>query len=117
MNKTRQEFEWLTKNEENKGRKNFKKSERKDQIEHEVLEHLYMHRKAMSPRQIAKAIHLSYTGRLLHILDEMVDEGRLIWKRLPYTGGVCKERFEYTIPPAKLAAGVAGAVGVGEHQS
>lgn len=116
MLSTREDLEWLSKHGENKGRKNLKRHERKDQIEQVVLDHLYMHRKAMSMRQIAKAIGLSPQRFITLMLDEMVDEGRLIWKRYPYCGGAVKERFEYTIPPAKLAAGVAGAVGVGGQQ-
>jgi hypothetical protein len=117
MLNTRQDLEWLSKREENKGRKNFKKHERKNQIEQVVLDHLYMHRKAMSMRQIAKALHMSPQRSVTHLLEDMVLEGRLICKRIPYKGGACNERFEYTIPPARLAAGVAGAVGVGGGES
>jgi hypothetical protein len=117
MIKTREDLEWLSKSGENKRRKNFKKHERKDQIEHVVLEHLYLSRKAMSALQIARAVDMTPTVRFRAILDEMVDEGRLMWRRFDYRGGKCNERFEYTIPPQKLAAGVAGAVGVGGQQS
>lgn len=117
MTKTREELEWLDDRGRNRRRKNFKRHEVKDAVEHIVLEHLYLSRKAMSALQIAQAIDRTPTTRFRSILDEMVDEGRLMWKRFDYNGGAVKERFEYTIPPAKLAAGVAGAVGVGEQQS
>lgn len=117
MLNTRQDLEWLSKYEEKKGRKNFKQHERKDQIEQVVLEHLYMHRKAMSMRQIAKSLHMTPQRGVTKLLEDMVIEGRLVSKRIPYKGGACDVRFEYTIPPQKLAAGMAGAVGVGGQQS
>jgi hypothetical protein len=117
MTMLRQDPQWTDERGRNRRRKNYKKHERKDQIEQIVLEHLYLSRKAMSALQIARALDMSATVRFRGILDEMVDEGRLMWKRFDYRGGKCKERFEYTIPPAKLAAGVAGAVGVGGQQS
>ena len=54
---------------------------------------------------------------LTGILEDMVDDGLLVFKRFDYRGGKCKYRFEYTIPPQKLALGVAGAMGVGGQQS
>jgi ferritin-like metal-binding protein YciE len=117
MLNTRQGTTWTPEYQVSKARKNYKRHERKDQIEQVILEHLYMHRKAMSMRQVAKAIGLTPQRTITDILDEMVSEGRLISKRFKYKGGAVDARFEYTIPPAKLAAGVAGAVGVGDQQS
>ena len=56
MNNTRSEFDWLTNRKENKARKNMRRDDCKNEIERIVLEHLYMHRKAMTLRQIADAL-------------------------------------------------------------
>ena len=110
MESTRQELEWLSNRKENKRRKNYRRDERKDQIEHVVYEYLYMHRKAMTMRQIADAVGMSPQMHLIRILDEMVDAERLLLKPFDYNGGKCSYRCEYTIPPQKVAAGVAGAL-------
>ena len=91
-------------------RKNFKRHERKDQIERVVLEHLLLSQKAMSMRQIADKVGMAPTMHVTRLIEELVDEGRLVFKQFDYNGGACAVRFEYTIHPAKLAAGVAGAL-------
>ena len=75
METSRQDLNWTEKKGRNRRRKNYTRAERKTQIQHVVFEHLYMHRKAMSMRQIADAIDMTLSAHVQNRISSDVSDG------------------------------------------